>query len=119
MIIRLFWAISIAMITLNLILYQSHHYLADTLFWIIFPLVALGIYDLIQTKNNILRNYPVIGHLRYLLLEIRPQIQQYFIETNTNGAPFSRQERDGLCTCSRPIRCIAAWNTKRCSWAWI
>ena len=93
MIIRLFWGISVALIVLDIILYQTYHHIADTLFWIIFPFIALGLYDLIQTKNNVLRNYPVIGHLRYLLLAIRPQIQQYYIETNIGGRPFSRQER--------------------------
>ena len=42
------------------------------------PLFALGLYDIWQSRLNILRNYPVWGHWRYLLLLIRPQIQQYF-----------------------------------------
>ena len=58
------------------------------------PLVALGCYDVLQTKNNILRNYPVWGHWRYLLLKIRPQIQQYFINTNQSGRPFNKEMRD-------------------------
>ena len=42
-------------------------------------LVALGVYDLRQTRHAILRNYPVIGHLRFMLEYIRPEVRQYFI----------------------------------------
>ncbi|WBL44812.1 FMN-binding glutamate synthase family protein [Algoriphagus halophytocola] len=56
-------------------------------------LFAIGIYDITQKKHAILRNFPVIGHFRYLLEKISPEIQQYFIETNTDGTPFSRNIR--------------------------
>jgi glutamate synthase domain-containing protein 2 len=49
--------------------------------------------DVTQTRHAILRNYPVIGHGRYLLESIRPEINQYFIESNTDGAPFNREMR--------------------------
>lgn len=54
--------------------------------------VIIGIYDL-NSHHNIRRNYPVIGHLRYMLEYIRPEIQQYFIENNRSGRPFSREQR--------------------------
>ena len=56
-------------------------------------LTALGVYDLRQTKRSILRNYPVIGHLRFLMEYIRPEIRQYFIEADTDATPFSRSQR--------------------------
>ncbi len=56
-------------------------------------LVALGIRDIRQPARAVLRNYPVIGHLRYLLEFIRPEIRQYFIESDSEAAPFSRQQR--------------------------
>ncbi|MFM8767253.1 MAG: FMN-binding glutamate synthase family protein, partial [Rubrivivax sp.] len=56
-------------------------------------LTALGIHDLAQTRHAILRNYPVIGHLRFLLEFIRPEIRQYFIESDRDAIPFSRQQR--------------------------
>ena len=56
-------------------------------------LVALGAYDLLQKQHAVLRNYPVIGHLRFLLETIRPEIRQYFIESDTDAAPFSRAQR--------------------------
>ncbi len=56
-------------------------------------LVALGVYDLRQDRHAILRNYPVIGNLRFLLEYVRPEIRQYFIEADTDAAPFSRAQR--------------------------
>jgi glutamate synthase domain-containing protein 2 len=56
-------------------------------------LVSLGIYDLLQTKRSILRNYPIIGHLRFLMEFIRPEIRQYFIESDSDATPFSRSQR--------------------------
>ncbi|WP_298011816.1 FMN-binding glutamate synthase family protein [uncultured Aquabacterium sp.] len=56
-------------------------------------LTAVGINDLRQPSRAVLRNYPVIGHLRYLLEFIRPEIRQYFIEGDAEAAPFSRQQR--------------------------
>ena len=56
-------------------------------------LAALGWRDVTQTRHAILRNYPVIGHLRFLLEFIRPEIRQYFVESNHEQAPFSRQQR--------------------------
>jgi glutamate synthase domain-containing protein 2 len=56
-------------------------------------LSVVGWYDLRQSKKAVLRNYPVIGHLRYMLETIRPEIRQYFLENNTEAAPFSRNQR--------------------------
>lgn len=64
------------------------------LFIIFLPLILLGIYDMVQKRHAILRNYPIIGHMRYLLESISPEIRQYFVETNTNGRPFTRLQRN-------------------------
>ena len=56
-------------------------------------LAGLGVRDTRQTKHSVLRNYPVIGHIRFLLEFIRPEIRQYFIEGDNEAAPFSRQQR--------------------------
>ncbi|MEP6824612.1 MAG: FMN-binding glutamate synthase family protein [Ramlibacter sp.] len=56
-------------------------------------LTVLGIRDLRQTRHAILRNYPVVGHLRFLLEFIRPEMRQYFIESDSEAAPFSRAQR--------------------------
>ena len=62
-------------------------------FMILLPLIALGTSNMIQRNKTILRLYPVIGYFRYLLEYIRPEIQQYFIEDDTNGMPISREFR--------------------------
>jgi len=71
--------------------YSSYYYLYFLILTL--PISILGIYDVIQTKHIILRNYPVLGHFRYLLESIRPEIQQYFIERYDDGRPFSREQR--------------------------
>ncbi|MFT4188600.1 MAG: FMN-binding glutamate synthase family protein [Aeromicrobium sp.] len=54
----------------------------------------VGFHDLVQTHHSITRNYPIIGHARFLLEHIRPEIRQYFVESNTEGMPFDRETRD-------------------------
>ncbi len=56
-------------------------------------LAVLGVSDLIQTRHAILRNYPITGHLRFLLERVRPEIRQYFFEGDKDGTPFSRDKR--------------------------
>ncbi len=56
-------------------------------------LIIVAIYDLVQTKRAILRNFPVIGHLRYLLESIGPELRQYIVTSNDEERPFSRDER--------------------------
>ena len=56
-------------------------------------LVATGVYDMRQRKRSILRNYPIIGHIRFMLEFVRPEIRQYFIESDNDANPFSRAQR--------------------------
>jgi glutamate synthase domain-containing protein 2 len=62
-------------------------------FAIIGPIIILGVYDLFQTKHSIVRNFPVFGHLRFVMEDLRPKIYQYFVESDTDGTPFNRQYR--------------------------
>ena len=55
--------------------------------------VVTGVRDMLQKRHAILRNYPVIGHMRFLLEWVRPEIRQYFIESDSEAVPFSRQQR--------------------------
>ncbi len=54
---------------------------------------GVGVYDILQSKRSVLRNYPVIGHLRYMLEFIRPEMRQYFLESDSEATPFSRSQR--------------------------
>ncbi|HIL80649.1 MAG TPA: FMN-binding glutamate synthase family protein [Myxococcales bacterium] len=56
-------------------------------------LALLGVYDRVQPRHSILRNYPVLGHLRFLLEDFGPELHQYIVESNTMGAPFNRDRR--------------------------
>lgn len=67
-------------------------------FWWLFVLAGLlallALYDLLQTRHTILRNYPIFGHLRYAFEDIHAQIRQYFIESDLEGLPFAREQRE-------------------------
>ena len=56
-------------------------------------LFLIGLMDVTQGSHSILRNYPLIGHLRFLLEYIRPEIRQYFLENDEEKIPFSRNQR--------------------------
>jgi len=56
-------------------------------------LTTVGTVDLIQTRHAVLRNYPLTAHIRFILEEIRPEIRQYFLESEKDGTPFSRDKR--------------------------
>jgi glutamate synthase domain-containing protein 2 len=56
-------------------------------------LTLLGIRDLTQKSHAVLRNYPISAHMRFLLEEIRPEMRQYFFESEKDGMPFSRDTR--------------------------
>lgn len=62
-------------------------------FVILVPIMYMGIEDMIQTRQSIRRNFPVLGRLRYVFEDLRPKIQQYFVESDTDGAPINRNER--------------------------
>lgn len=62
-------------------------------FIILFPLIVLGLKDT-TSKNNVLYNYPVIGHIRYMMEFISPEIRQYFLEDDKSGSPYNREQRD-------------------------
>ena len=56
-------------------------------------LTLLGLRDLTQTHHSILRNYPIIGHLRFVFEAVRPEIRQYLIEDERDPLPYSRTHR--------------------------
>ena len=56
-------------------------------------LFAIGLYDIFQKEHTILRNFPLLGHMRYMLELISPEIHQYFIENDTDGKPIDRNHR--------------------------
>lgn len=64
-------------------------------------LVLVAIYDLVQSKHTILRNFPVVGHLRYILEGIGPELRQYIVTNNNQERPFNRDERSWVYASSK------------------
>ena len=74
-------------------------------------LVAVAIHDLVQKKHAILRNFPVIGHLRYLLEDIGPEIRQYIVTNNDSDRPFSRDQRRWIYASSKAENSLFGFGT--------
>ncbi|HEX8059879.1 MAG TPA: FMN-binding glutamate synthase family protein, partial [Cyclobacteriaceae bacterium] len=89
---KMFVLTSILVILLVLV---AAYFWIDALFAfiIIAPLVYMGFVDMVQTRQSIRRNFPLLGRLRYVFEDLRPKIQQYFVESDTDGAPINRNER--------------------------
>ena len=93
----IFIALSITWFRLNYAPHYIYYFLSDTVLnslWLITSLLSLlGLYDLLQNQHSILKNYPIMGHFRFLFEEFRPEIRQYFIESDDDALPFSRMQR--------------------------
>ncbi|MGI9474788.1 MAG: FMN-binding glutamate synthase family protein [Rubripirellula sp.] len=87
------------------------------------PVLALGFYDAFQTHHAILRNFPVLGHFRYLFEMIRPEIYQYFVESDTDGVPFDRDKRSLVYQRAKEVRDTVPFGTKediyRTGYEWV
>jgi len=87
---QIFILLSVIILALIAIIY---YFFWPSVLWFLLlfgPLILLGIHDMYQTKHSIKRNFPVIGNLRYILEFFRPEIMQYFVETDTEGRPINR-----------------------------
>jgi len=67
-------------------------------------LTLIGIIDLLQPAHALLRNYPILGHLRFLLEDFGPEMRQYFVESNTSGASFNRDQRSLIYQRSKGVK---------------
>lgn len=91
---------------------------AFSLWWLLaaVPLVLLsllGVRDYSQREHSILRSYPVLGHMRFLLERIRPELQQYFIERNYDGRPYDRDTRTVIYQRAKGTHGEQAFGTER------
>lgn len=89
---RLFWFASLISISAVALGARVWPHIA-WLYVILLPLFAIGVLDCIQTRQAIRRNFPIIGNLRYFFELIRPELQQYFVESNQSGRPVPREVR--------------------------
>jgi len=86
------WATFMLLTLLFALLAHSSHL---SWFWALAALgfTLLGLRDKMQTSHSVLRNYPIIGHMRYIIEAIRPEIRQYLMEADDEQTPFSRAQR--------------------------
>ena len=81
----------------GLAIWKAEHTVAETdtmVIWIAgLIIVAVVVYDLVQTRHAILHNFPIIGHFRYWLEAVGPELRQYIVTDNDEERPFSRNER--------------------------
>ncbi len=75
------------------------------------PLLAMGYYDYFQPYHAVKRNFPLIGRGRYLFEAIRPEIYQYFVESDTDGVPFGRDKRSLVYQRSKDVRDTVPFGT--------
>ncbi len=88
--------IGFAVLTILVIVMLSL-YISPSYWWsfvLVGPILLIGFYDYFQKKRAITRNFPVLGRSRFAAEWLRPKIQQYFIESDTDGKPFSRIHRN-------------------------
>ncbi|MGO4910510.1 FMN-binding glutamate synthase family protein [Pseudorhodobacter sp. W20_MBD10_FR17] len=76
-------------------------------------LTVVGIRDLSQERHAVLRNYPILGHIRYLFETIRPEIRQYLIESDEDEVPFSREARAIVYQRAKNVEDKRAFGTKK------
>src|SRR5690349_2501192 len=96
------WSISasgiiiLLLILLNVILITFGYTGNENWYWGLIPtlpLLVLAILNVRQKKHAVLRNFPVIGYLRYFFESLRPEVRQYFFESDLDGKPFNRRQR--------------------------
>ncbi|MFD4408166.1 FMN-binding glutamate synthase family protein [Streptomyces sp. NPDC058466] len=80
---------------------------------VLLALTALGGWDLVQRRHSVLRNYPLLGHLRFLLETLRPELQQYFVERSFDGRPFDRDVRSIVYERAKGVAAEEPFGTER------
>lgn len=112
MIRRLFLLFVLGVLVINLIISLYFPPIWWTMiFW--GPLILIGFLDMLQDKQTIRKNFPIIGNFRYLMEAIRPEINQYFVESNSSGVPFSREERSVVYQRAKNVRDTLPFGTQK------
>jgi len=88
--------IILSLVAVNIILFTIAFTGRPSWYWAMIaslPILIVAMRDSFQKKHAIIRNFPVIGHLRYFFEAIRPELRQYFFESDLDGKPFNRRQR--------------------------
>ncbi len=76
------------------------------------PLAVIGTWDWFQTKHSILRNFPILGHLRFIFESVRPELMQYFVEADMDGMPYNRVVRTVVYERAKNVEGVKAFGTE-------
>jgi glutamate synthase domain-containing protein 2 len=86
------WFITISILSLTFTLFYKD---IISIYWLVIPIFItyIVVYDSLQRRHSLRRNYPLLGRVRRLLESIRPEFRQYFFEGELDGKPFNRRQR--------------------------
>ncbi len=110
---RRHWYLGLGMVLLAifLILMMLQHVVWFLL--VLIPLILIAVYDINQKKHAILRNFPILGHIRFFLEFFRPEIQQYFVADDESERPYNREIRSIIYQRSKNVRDTVPFGTER------
>nr|WP_242606568.1 FMN-binding glutamate synthase family protein [Protofrankia symbiont of Coriaria ruscifolia] len=78
---------------------------------IVLSVCAVALYDLVQRQHSILRTFPVVGHLRFLLEDVGPELRQYIVTSNDEERPFSRDQRRWVYATAKQVNASFGFGT--------
>ncbi|MGQ3891381.1 FMN-binding glutamate synthase family protein [Legionella sp. CNM-4043-24] len=107
------WYLGLGLVLLSLFMILVMIDNTDWFLMILIPLILLWIYDLLQKKHSLLRNFPVLGHMRYILEFFRPEVQQYFIANDEDERPFNRETRTIVYERAKNVRDTVPFGTEK------
>ena len=105
----------IVILSLTLLVLALGSFVSIHFYWgliLFLPLALLGIYDLVQKQHSILRNYPLAAHFRFWFEAIRPEIHQYFVESDIDGRPYNRDQRSLIYERAKNIEGLKPFGTE-------
>ena len=106
-----YYAFGVFLLGVFLFLVMFHR--TDWMWVVIVPLAIIFLHDIFQKKHAVLRNFPVLGHIRYILEFIRPEIRQYLIAGDQEERPYDRETRTLIYERSKNIRDTIPFGTQR------
>ncbi|MCX7117466.1 MAG: FMN-binding glutamate synthase family protein [Legionellales bacterium] len=107
------WYIGFGVVILALFLMLVMFHDARWFMVLLVPMMIIWAYDLLQKKRTILRNFPLLGHIRYILEFLRPEVQQYFVANDEEERPFNREIRSIVYQRAKNVRDTVPFGTER------
>jgi glutamate synthase domain-containing protein 2 len=108
---KFYIGLGVVLIVIGVLLGVLHSLI--TFYSLLALLLLLGIYDVVQKKHTILRNFPILGHVRFVLEFFRPEIQQYFVADDRSERPFDRETRSVVYQRAKGVRDTVPFGTER------